>query len=156
MKKKGLLFVTVMGLCGAVFADPAYVTIELKDLTKKSFVLADSPVFQYRNDSLVVNGSASTSYQFEKVARYYFSDAGETSGIQAVAENEVRVTYLDNQHIQVEGLVANSQVGLFSILGQSIEQKVSKEGEVVRFTLPNAKGVYILKVDGQSIKLIKE
>ncbi|MBO7608396.1 MAG: T9SS type A sorting domain-containing protein [Paludibacteraceae bacterium] len=145
-----------MGLCGSAFADPSFVTIEFKDLTKKSFLLAESPVFQYKNDSLVVNGSASTTYQFDKVAKYYFSDAGESSSIPAVAANEVRVTYLDNQHIQVEGLTANTQVALFSILGQTIEQKVSKEGEAVRFTLPGAKGVYILKVDGQSVKLIKE
>ena len=156
MKKKGLLLLTVMGLWGAAFADPSVVTIEFKDLTKKSFVLADSPVFQYRNDSLIVNGSASTAYQFEKVAKYYFSDGGEPSGIPAVAENEVRVTYLDNQHIQVEGLAANSQVVLFSILGQNIERKVSKDGEAVLFTLPGAKGVYVLNVDGQSVKLIKE
>lgn len=139
---------------GSVCANPTFVTIEFKDLSKKSFVLAESPVFQYRNDSLVVNGSASTGYQFEKVAKFYFE--GELSSIPTIAANEVRVTYLDNQHIQVEGLAANSQVGLFSVLGQVIEQKSAKEGEAVLFTLPAAKGVYILKVNEQSIKIIKK
>ena len=139
---------------GSVCANPTFVTIEFKDLSKKSFVLEESPVFQYRNDSLVVNGSASTGYQFEKVAKFYFE--GELSSIPTIAANEVRVTYLDNQHIQVEGLAANSQVGLFSVLGQLIEQKTAKEGEAVLFTLPAAKGVYILKVNEQSIKIIKK
>ncbi|MBP5481877.1 MAG: T9SS type A sorting domain-containing protein [Paludibacteraceae bacterium] len=156
MKKKSLLVLAAMGVWGSVFAEPSFVTIEFKDLTKKSFLLADAPVFQFKNDSLVVNGDASTAYQFEKVAKYYFADAGEGSNIPTVATNEVRVTYLDNQHIQVEGLAANSQVGLFSVLGQVIEQKSAKEGKAVLFTLPAAKGVYILKVNEQSIKIIKK
>ncbi len=155
MKKRSLLLLfATIGLWGSVCANPTFVTIEFKDLSKKSFVLAESPVFQYRNDSLVVNGSASTGYQFEKVAKFYFE--GELSSIPTIAANEVRVTYLDNQHIQVEGLAANSQVGLFSVLGQVIEQKSAKEGEAVLFTLPAAKGVYILKVNEQSIKIIKK
>ena len=155
MKKRSLLLLfATIGLWGSVCANPTFVTIEFKDLSKKSFVLAESPVFQYRNDSLVVNGSASTGYQFEKVAKFYFE--GELSSIPTIAANEVRVTYLDNQHIQVEGLAANSQVGLFSVLGQLIEQKTAKEGEAVLFTLPAAKGVYILKVNEQSIKIIKK
>ena len=155
MKKRSLLLLfATIGLWGSVCANPTFVTIEFKDLSKKSFVLAESPVFQYRNDSLVVNGSASTGYQFEKVAKFYFE--GELSSIPTIAANEVRVTYLDNQHIQVEGLAANSQVGLFSVLGQVIEQKSAKGGEAVLFTLPAAKGVYILKVNEQSIKIIKK
>lgn len=155
MKKRSLLLLfATIGLWGSVCANPTFVTIEFKDLSKKSFVLEESPVFQYRNDSLVVNGSASTGYQFEKVAKFYFE--GELSSIPTIAANEVRVTYLDNQHIQVEGLAANSQVGLFSVLGQLIEQKTAKEGEAVLFTLPAAKGVYILKVNEQSIKIIKK
>ena len=154
MKKKCLLVLATMGLWGSVCAEPSFVTIEFKDLTKKSFVLAESPVFHYRNDSLVVNGNASTGYKFEKVAKYYFEE--ETSNIPSVAANEVRVTYVDNQHVQVEGLAANSQVSLFSVLGQAIEQKSSKEGEAVLFTLPAAKGVYVLKVNEQSIKIIKK
>ena len=155
MKKRSLLLLfATIGLWGSVCANPTFVTIEFKDLSTKSFVLAESPVFQYRNDSLVVNGSASTGYQFEKVAKFYFE--GELSSIPTIAANEVRVTYLDNQHIQVEGLAANSQVGLFSVLGQVIEQKSAKEGEAVLFTLPAAKGVYILKVNEQSIKIIKK
>ena len=154
MRKNYLLFLTTMGLWASVCAEPTFVTIEFKDLTKKSFVLAESPAFQYRNDSLVVNGNLSTSYQFDKVAKYYFE--GETSGIPDISANEVRVTYLDNQHIQVEGLKANTQAALFSILGQVIEQKRSEEGEAIQFTLPAAKGVYILKVNEQSIKIIKE
>ena len=156
MKKKSLLVLAAMGVWGSVFAEPSFVTIEFKDLTKKSFLLADAPVFQFKNDSLVVNGDASTAYQFEKVAKYYFADAGEGSNIPTVASNEVRVTYLDNQNILVEGLKAGSNVELFSLLGQLIEKKSSTNGEALQFKLPDTKGVYVLKVDDQSIKIVKK
>ena len=154
MKKKCLLLLAAIGVCGSVCAEPTFVTIEFKDLTKKSFVLSESPKFQYRNDSLVVNGNASTAYQFEKVAKYYFE--GELSSIPTIEANEVRVTYLDNQNILVEGLKAGSNVELFSLLGQLIEKKNAKNDEALQFKLPNTKGVYVLKVDDQSIKIVKK
>ncbi|MCR5496332.1 MAG: T9SS type A sorting domain-containing protein [Paludibacteraceae bacterium] len=155
MKKKGLLLAAAIGVCGTVCANTKVVSIEFKDLTKKSFVLSESPKFQYRNDSLVVNGSASTAYPFQNVSKFYFEDS-EESGIPAVASNEVRVTYLDNQNILVEGLKAGSNVELFSLLGQLIEKKSTKDGEALQFKLPNDKGVYVLKVDNQSIKIVKK
>ena len=124
MKKKGLLLAAAIGVCGTVCANTKVVSIEFKDLTKKSFVLSESPKFQYRNDSLVVNGSASTAYPF--------------------------------QNILVEGLKAGSNVELFSLLGQLIEKKSTKDGEALQFKLPNDKGVYVLKVDNQSIKIVKK
>lgn len=155
MKKTSLLLLSMMGLGSSMLAGPSQVTVEFKDLTKKSFVLAESPTFQYKNDSLVINGSASTTYSFGQVKKYYFED-GELSKLSSVEANEVRVTYLDNQHVQIEGLKENSQVALFSVLGQLIEKKTSQSGEVIQLTLPNTKGVYILKINEQTVKLIKE
>ncbi len=155
MKKTSLILLSMMGLGSSMLAEPSQVTVEFKDLTKKSFVLAEAPTFQYKNDSLVINGSVSTSYPFEQVRKYYFEE-GEYSDISSVDANEVRVTYLDNQHIQIEGLKENSQVALFSVLGQLIETKTSQSSEVLQLTLPKAKGIYVLKINEQIVKLIKE
>ena len=155
MKKTGLILLSLMGLGSTMLAEPSQVTVEFSDFTKKSFVLAESPTFQYKNDSLVINGSVSTAYPFAKVKKYYFED-GEPSEMSSVESNEVRVTYLDNQHIQIEGLKENSQVALFSVLGQLIEIKSSHSGETVQMTLPNIKGIYVLKINEQIVKLIKE
>ena len=157
MRNRSLcLLLGAMGFLGTAYAvDPALVTIEFKDSTKKTFsLLTESPVFQYRNDSIVVTGAASTSYPFEEVRKYYFD--GGSSGIQPVTSNEVRVSYIDNRNVLVEGLTAGSQVGLFSILGQKLEQKTSSAGDPVQLVLPDAKGVYVLRVNEQTIKLIKE
>ena len=155
MKKKCLLLLAALGVCGSVCAELTLVTIEFKDLTKKSFVLSESPKFQYRNDSLIVNGSASTAYPFKNVSKFLFEDS-ELSKIPAIVSNEVRVTYLDNQNILVEGLKAGSNVELFSLLGQLIEKKSDKNGEALQFKLPETKGVYVLKVDDQSIKIVRK
>lgn len=159
MKKTSLILLSLMGLGSSMLAGipegPSLVTVEFKDLTKKTFVFDESLNFQYKNDSLVINGGVSTAYPFEQVRKYYFQ-YGESSEIPSVEANEVRVTYLDNQHIQIEGLKENSQVALFSVLGQLIEMKTSQSDEVVQLTLPNTKGVYVLKIDDQIVKLIKE
>jgi len=158
MRNRSLcLLLGAMGFLGTAYAvDPALVTIEFKDSTKKTFsLLTESPIIQYRNDSVVVTGAASTAYLFDEVHKYYFNDGG-SSGLHPVASNEVRVSYLDNQNVLVEGLSANSQVGLFSILGQKLAQRTSVDGEPLQLVLPDAKGVYVLRVNEQSIKLIKE
>ena len=155
MKNKWLLVLTVIGLCDVAWSEPSLVTVEFQGNEKKSFVLTEPPVFQYRNDSIVVvSKNVSTSYGFGEVKKYYFT--GADAGISNIESNEVRVTYLDNQHVQVEGMKENAHLGLFSVLGQVIDQKISKNGESIQFTLPDAKGVYILKINEQSIKLIKE
>ena len=76
MRKKCLLIGALIGACGAAFAnadDPNAVMIELKDHTTYSYVLEDSPKLQYKNDSLIVVGSVSTSYSFSEVSKYYFA-----------------------------------------------------------------------------------
>lgn len=162
MRKKCLLIGALIGAYGAAFAnadDPNAVMIELKDHTTYSYVLEDSPKLQYRNDSLFVEGSVSLSYSFSDVSKYYFAKIPMPCcnvGVPEVEANEVRVTYLDNQNVLIEGLDESAQVELFSVLGELIKQTNSSENGVVQLTLPDVKGVYIVKVNDQSIKLIKK
>lgn len=162
MRKKCLLIGALIGSWGATFAnedDPNAVMIELKDHTTYSYVLEDSPKLQYRNDSLIVEGSVSTSYSFSDVSKYYFAAIPMPCcnvGVPEVEANEVRVTYLDNKNVLIEGLSESAQVGLFTVLGELIKQTNSSENGVVQLSLPDIKGVYIVKVNDQSIKLIKK
>jgi hypothetical protein len=162
MRKKCLLIGALMGAYGAAFAnadDPNAVMIELKNHTTYSYVLEDSPELRYRNDSLFVKGSVSLSYSFSDVSKYYFARIPMPCGNEGVPEvqaNEVRVTYLDNKNVLIEGLSESAQVGLFTVLGELIKQTNSSENGVVQLSLPDIKGVYIVKVNDQSIKLIKK
>ncbi len=137
------------------FAETTHVTVDLTDGTKVSYLLSESPKISYKADSLIVSGSARTAFELSKVDSYHFTD-GSLSDVAVLGSNEVRITYSDNNHVKAEGLKPNSSVVLYSVAGSAI-QKVSASAEgVAELGLPQEKGIYILKTDFQTVKLIKE
>ena len=138
-----------------VFAETTHVTVDLTDGTKFSYLLAESPKITYSADSFIVSGPARAAFELNKVDSYHFTD-GTVSDAQVLGSNEIRITYSDNSHVKAEGLQANSSVILYSVAGSAIQKvKASAEG-VAELELPQEKGIYILKTDFQTVKLIKE
>ena len=138
-----------------VFAETTHVTVDLTDGTKFSYLLAESPKITYSADSFIVSGPARAAFELSKVDSYHFTD-GTVSDAQVLGSNEIRITYSDNSHVKAEGLQANSSVILYSVAGSAIQKvKASAEG-VAELELPQEKGIYILKTDFQTVKLIKE
>ena len=137
------------------FAETTHVTVDLTDGTKFSYLLSESPKISYKADSFIVSGPARAAFELSKVDSYHFTD-GSLSDVAVLGSNEVRITYSDNNHVKAEGLKPNSSVVLYSVAGSAI-QKVSASAEgVAELGLPQEKGIYILKTDFQTVKLIKE
>ncbi|MBR6597010.1 MAG: hypothetical protein IKK68_03565 [Paludibacteraceae bacterium] len=144
-----------MASIAPVFAETTHVTIDLTDGTKFSYLLAELPKITYSTDSLIVSGPARAAFGLNTVDSYYFTD-GTVSDALVLGSNEVRITYSDNSHVKAEGLQPYSSVILYSVAGSAI-QKVNASAEgVAELGLPQSKGVYILKTDSQTVKLIKE
>lgn len=138
-----------------VLAETTHVTVDLTDGTKFSYLLAESPKITYSTDSFIVSGPARATFELSKVDSYHFTD-GSLSDAAVVESNEIRITYSDNSHVKAEGLQPNSSVVLYSVAGSAI-QKVNASAEgVAEIKLPQAKGVYILKTDSQTVKIVKE
>jgi len=138
-----------------VFAETTHVTVDLTDGTKFSYLLAESPKITYSADSFIVSGPARAAFGLNTVDSYHFTD-GTVSDVHVLGSNEIRITYSDNSHVKAEGLQPNSAVVLYSVGGAAI-QKVNASAEgVAELGLPQSKGVYILKTDSQTVKLIKE
>ena len=137
------------------FAETTHVTVDLTDGTKFSYLLSESPKISYKADSFIVSGPARAAFELSKVDSYHFTD-GSLSDIAVLGSKEVRITYSDNSHVKAEGLQPYSSVILYSVAGSAI-QKVNASAEgVAELGLPQSKGVYILKTDSQTVKLIKE
>ena len=137
------------------FAETTHVTVDLTDGTKFSYLLAESPKITYSADSFIVSGPARAAFGLSTVDSYHFTD-GTVSNVNVLGSNEIRITYSDNNHVKAEGLKPNSSVVLYSVAGSAI-QKVSASAEgVAELGLPQAKGIYILKTDSQTVKLVKE
>ena len=137
------------------FAETTHVTVDLTDGTKFSYLLSESPKISYQADSFIVSGTARTAFEFSKVDSYHFTD-GSLSDVAVLGSNEIRITYSDNSHVKVEGLQPKSAVVLYSVGGSAIQKVNASEDGVAEMELPQAKGVYILKTNSQTVKLLKE
>ena len=137
------------------FAETTHVTVDLTDGTKFSYLLSESPKISYKADSFIVSGPARAAFELSKVDSYHFTD-GTVSDAAVVESNEIRITYSDNSHVKVEGLQPKSSVVLYSVAGTAIQEVNATEIGVAELALPQTKGVYILKTNSQTVKLIKK
>lgn len=157
MRIKCSLLGIAFSLAGVVpvIAENAYVTIQMNDGTKNSFLLASVPKISHSADSLKVEGDANALFLLNDVDFFNFSESDLTS-VPVLQANELRVTYTDNQQVKIEGLEAGAQVWLYSASGVAIAQKSASADGVADFVLPQTPGVYFLKTNKQSVKLVKK
>lgn len=136
-------------------AENTYVTIEQDNGVWTSYLLADAPKFTYTNDSLMVSGNVSATYPLSTIINYHFADTDE-SEVPLLKKDETRISYYDNQNVKVEGLEANTTVSLFNASGMlQKEVKVNADG-TAEMAMPQQAGIYLLKVNTQTLKLIKK
>lgn len=156
MKNKLCLVGMLTVLAAApVLAETSYVTINLTDGSKRSYLLADSPKFSYSEDMFLVSGVARTAFPIEEVESYHFTE-GDYSDAATLGRDEVRIVYTDNNNVKAEGLQPNTPVALYSTEGSLIQKINANENGVAELALPQAEGVYVLKTNSQSVKLIKK
>lgn len=131
--------------------------VESKNGSTVSFLLADLPVLTFSNRSLVVTANnQSVSFEIDNVEKYYFKSAGtDIAGVSSQAG--VRVSYTENGNVVVEGFNQPAQVKLFSVGGIEYTDHVSMSGDKADISLSSLpKGVYIIRVNNQQIKVYKK
>ncbi len=138
-----------------ICSEEAYVTVNLTNGSSYSYLLSGSPKISYSGDSLLVRGPLSSSFLIGDVLSYNFTE-GDLTASNVLESNESRIIYVDNNHVKAEGLQPNSTVTLYTTAGTVIEQIKVAETGVAEVDLPQAKGIYILKTNSQSVKLVKE
>jgi len=156
MKFKHFLSICVLFLGLALqAANLTHLIVELKDNKTYSFKLADKPVITFNDGDLVVNGDASTSYAISNVKNYHFGD-GVASDVKTVSSNELVVSYVNENTINVQNAVANAQVSVFTIAGVVVSNQAADADGAATIQLPSQKGVYIVKVGDKSFKVIRK
>ncbi len=151
------LFISFFLLClvlGA-YAEAQYMTIEMKTGTAISFLLADNPVITYKNESLVVNNDAKTTYSFEDVKNYHFTESFET-GVNALPTNELRIMWIDGETIGVQNARPNSIIAITSVNGVVVSQTKTAANGNSMVRMPSEAGIYVLSVNKQSFKIIRK
>lgn len=153
INKIGAVLIMLCVSC-ELFAEGECMIVELNNGEEISFLLKEKPVITCKDASLVVNGSAETSYAIEDVKNYHFSKT-VLSGLRT-ATNSISVAYINDQTIELQNAHPMSLVSLSSISGVKIFSAfVGDEGKL-SINLPSRQGVYVLSVGNQSLKIIRK
>ena len=161
MSNKKVLFILFLSLCfvNGVKADGKALIVEFSDGSKSSFVLAEQPVLTFAEHKMRI-GLAENSIAFEltDVARFYFDEnAVPTSLEDRQEEKAFKVCCQNNEKVIIENLCENGRVSLSGIDGKHYQANVSTEGNQTVISLTSLpKGVFIIQINNQSIKILKQ
>ena len=147
-----LMRCALWGFC-SVSASPTHLTFDLTSGATVSYALDEAPTISYEGDSLFINGKLRKAYALSEVDKYRFTEEGLTD---LPKDKVIRLIYVDNQTVSLEGLPANSTAYLYNLSGVLLTSEKVKADGTAKITLPSTAGVYILKTEVQIVKLLKE
>jgi hypothetical protein len=145
----------LIGLTLGTYAEVKYMTIEMKNGSKISFLLNDNPVITYQSESLVVNNDAKNTYSFEDVKNYHFTEMDE-SGVDNLPANDLRIVWVDDETIGVQNALPNSTIAITAINGVVISQTKADADGKATIKMPQKAGVYVISAGKQSFKIIRK
>lgn len=155
MIKRLITTLSLICLALGAYAEAKYMTIEMVNGSRISFLLADNPVITYQNGSLVVNNDTKTTYSFDDVKNYHFTESND-SGVDALNANELRLVWIDNETIEVQNAQPNLTISLVSINGSVLSQTTADTDGKATISISNEAGVYMLSTGNQSFKIIRK
>ena len=161
MIKKTITTLSLVCLALGIHAESKYLTVEMKEGAKFSFLLADKPVITCQSGSLVVNKDAKTTYAFEGVKNFHFTEnnegsSGGTTKVEESYSQLLQIVWIDNETIEVQNAQPNLTISLVSINGSVLSQTTADTDGKATFSISNEAGVYVLSTGNQSFKIIRK
>ena len=133
--------------------------VETTEGAKVEVWLKNKPQVKVTDTEFIITcGEEVTGYVHEKVKKFYFKPYDPKTGIEApVAENVIRIAYLDQSQVTVSGVEDTDEVRLYTLDGRAVSETCRAEGASVTVSLDAlAPGTYILNIaNKQSFKLLK-
>ena len=126
------------------------------DGTKAYYELNDMPETTFENGKLVIRTqSATVEYPMSEVLRYTY-DGVDTRGVSKARGLHGAMVKREQNSVTIVNLKEGSQVQLFNTEGALLDTKTSNGEEPVFISVANQpNGVYIVKYESQTLKLIK-
>lgn len=150
--KRILLFLFVLvATFAAKAADDKSLFIKFYDGSKMEFVMSANPEISMANDVMTITSNGTTStYDLWKVSEFTF---GESTGIHnLVVDKDVK--FSGNQIVVPEG---GARVRIFSVDGKDVSiVPINVSGHSIIDLNSLTKGVYIVNVNGKSVKVSKK
>ena len=150
--KRTLLLLFIFGtVVAAKAADDKSLFIKFYDGSKMEFVMSANPEISWANDVMTVTSNGTTStYDLWKVSEFTFGESTDIHNL--VVDKEVK--FSGNQIIVPEG---NTRVRIFSVDGKDVSiVPIKVSGHTIIDLNSLTKGVYIVNVNGKSVKVSKK
>ena len=151
----------ILSILAILFSLPIYadhhLVIETNNSKKHSYSLEDNPVISFNNDILVIKtDKIELSYPISDIAKYYFTK--EDTGISSVNGdvNNIHFNYTNTDFLLIEGIAEEDNVNVYEINGRTCHVNIVRNSNSITIelkTLP--KGIYLVKVNNHSFKLIR-
>ena len=129
------------------------VVIETKKEKTYRISTGEAPRFFFNNNRLELKGDVETSFDMSEIKSIYFASSGVTS-THSIEEN-LSVIYQDGNSVRIEGIEDGTEVILYSSEGKVLKQVKAEYGSIV-ISLPDFKGLYLLKVENQGYKFLRK
>lgn len=135
-----------------------HLVIEINNSKKHSYSLEDNPVISFDSKRLIIKtDKIELSYQISDIVKYYFIKEDDTSisSINGDANN-IHINYTNNDFILIEGIAEEDNVNVYEINGRTCHVNITRSNDSVIVELKNLpKGIYLVKVNNHSFKLIR-
>lgn len=135
--------------------DRKFLVVETKDHVKTTYMLARKPQVIFENNTLrILSWDADVTYNLSDVLRFTYETKSVT-GVSELRDEQAAVNYEDGQLV-ISGIKAGASVGVYSIDGKLVQKLTAHRSGTYRLSLvPLPQGVYIVKADNVSYKIMK-
>lgn len=161
MRKIGLLLTVFLFIytcyASAQFKEYKYAVLELKTGGTVVHYLSDKPKLKYDNNSITYyTDNTSVEYKTNEVSKMYFTNNESTSILNIVKSTQSNISII-NDFILFNGFVPNEPVEIYSIDGRKYHSyNIDTDGCLYLDISAFSKGVYVVKSNCQSIKIMKQ
>ena len=141
----------------ALAEEKTMLVVILQNGQQQSYVFADRPKVTFDATNLYITSAAiEDSYEMSKVVKFVF-EKGDATAIAPVVVGENRITFVDGEHVVLEGLAPATAVSLLDLGGHLLGKTAADASGSASVTLSGQpSGVYIVGVaGGKSYKIVK-
>lgn len=160
MKKTILSLLLALAATVTMQAQDEYSTLVVETKSGKTLELSlkQKPSVSVSDKEFTITcGDEVTGYVHDEVRKFYFKPYDPAGIDEPVAEDVIRVLYLDQSKVVVSGIDKAKQVNLYTLDGRKVAARaVQEEGKLTVSLDGLAPGTYILNIGNvQSFKLQK-
>ena len=163
MKRKLLLFITVLSTCFSTFAENVdhVMHVTLTSGKVDTYIVGSHPNVYFDKDyTIIASYELTTSYETSQIESYTFADINATSIEEVINENKVEgicVKFVDGVMVQVRGVAPETLIRTYSLTGELQHPIISTLSDGVDISLSMLPaGTYVVKIGNEkSIKIQK-